>query len=174
MSRNSLERSSVFSTSMIRKPHVTQKGVVIREVPVPVSPSSYKRRDEDVAKHISKKIKKRKLAQVIPPEVSLTKSSHEEVRTLGIPTHVSDTDVNDNMGEGDLNKENLVSNQEEEDIPDHMLMSGKQFKILNKKLNSILQSQADAGDQNSVSSIEVDVMLKAQEFRLFNKVNGLI
>lgn len=55
-----------------------------------------------------------------------------------------------------------------------MLMSGKQFKILNKKLDSILQSQTDARGRNSVSSIEVDVMLKAEEDRLFNKVTSLI
>lgn len=36
--------------------------------------------------------------------------------------------------------DDLHFNSEEEDIPDHMLMSGKQFKILNRKLNSILQS----------------------------------
>lgn len=53
-------------------------------------------------------------------------------------------------------------------------MSGKQFKILNKKLDSILQSQTDARGRNSVSSIEVDVMLKAEEDRLFNKVTSLI
>ncbi|CAI9272039.1 unnamed protein product [Lactuca saligna] len=45
---------------MIRKPHVTQKGVVLREILVPVSTSSKKRRVEDVANHISKKTKKRK------------------------------------------------------------------------------------------------------------------
>ncbi|CAI9290379.1 unnamed protein product [Lactuca saligna] len=52
---------------------------------------------------------------------------------------------------------------EEENIPNHMLMSGKQFKILNRKLNSLLQFQVDAGDKHSISRIEVDVMLKAQE-----------
>lgn len=55
---------------------------------------------------------------------------------------------------------------EEENIPDHMLMSDKQFKILNRKLNSLLPLQADVGCQNSVVGIEVDVMLKAQELRL--------
>ncbi|CAI9277037.1 unnamed protein product [Lactuca saligna] len=93
-----------------------------------------------MAKHISKKIKKRKLVlqkvsseeeevpktlesilsmkkstpkqtPVIPPEVSLTKSSDEEVRTSGIITHVSDKDVNVTMGEGDLNKEPPVTTQ---------------------------------------------------------------
>lgn len=34
---------------------------------------------------------------------------------------------------------------EEENIPDHMLMSGKQFKILNQKLNLFLQLQAATG-----------------------------
>ena len=34
---------------------------------------------------------------------------------------------------------NLQFNPEEDDVPDNALMSGKQFKILNVKLNSILQ-----------------------------------
>lgn len=34
---------------------------------------------------------------------------------------------------------------EEDNIPNHMLMSGKKFKILNRKLNSLLQLQANAG-----------------------------
>ncbi|CAI9289676.1 unnamed protein product [Lactuca saligna] len=54
MSRSSSDRSPSFSPSMIRKPHVTRKGVVLREVPVPVSPSAKKRKAKDMAKHISK------------------------------------------------------------------------------------------------------------------------
>lgn len=54
----------------------------------------------------------------------------------------------------------------EENIPDHMSMSGKQFKIMNRKLNSLLQIQADKGSRNSFSVIEVDLMLKSQEHRL--------
>ncbi|CAI9299159.1 unnamed protein product [Lactuca saligna] len=41
--------------------------------------------------------------------------------------------------------ENLEFDEEETDFPDHMLMTMKQFKILNTKLNSIIQSQADLG-----------------------------
>ncbi|CAH1446567.1 unnamed protein product [Lactuca virosa] len=103
------ERSSIFSPSFTRKAHITRKGVMIREVPAHVSPSSKKRIAEDMAKQISKKTKKRKLVlqhpssedeeevpetpefelstkvsspektQVIPPEVSSTESVLEEV-----------------------------------------------------------------------------------------------
>ena len=59
----------------------------------------------------------------------------------------------------------LQFDPEVENIPDHMLMSGKQFKILNHKLNSLLWIQADIGIRNTVSDIEVDVLLKAQEHR---------
>lgn len=52
-----------------------------------------------------------------------------------------------------------------------MLMSGKQFKILNKKYNYLLQSQADSRAKNSVSGIEVDVMLKAVELRIKKKLD---
>lgn len=47
-----------------------------------------------------------------------------------------------------------------------MLMFGKQIKILNHKINSLLQFQADARSRHNVTGIEVDVMLKAQENRL--------
>ncbi|CAI9264285.1 unnamed protein product [Lactuca saligna] len=60
---------------------------------------------------------------------------------------------------------------EEENIPDNMLMYRKPFKILNLKLNSLLQIQADVGDNHSVSGIEMDVMLKAQELRLLNMID---
>lgn len=65
--------------------------------------------------------------------------------------------------------EDLEFDPEEEDIPVHMLMSGKQFKILNKNLNTIIQSQADAGGSRLMSSMELDVILKTFEARLFNK-----
>ncbi|CAI9279000.1 unnamed protein product [Lactuca saligna] len=54
-SRSSSDRSPSFSPSMDRKPHVTRKGVVIREIPVPISPFSKKHKAEDMAKQISMK-----------------------------------------------------------------------------------------------------------------------
>ena len=47
--------------------------------------------------------------------------------------------------------EDLHFDSEEEEIPDHMLMTGKQFKILNQKLNGIIQSQFDYGRTSSIS-----------------------
>ncbi|CAI9295433.1 unnamed protein product [Lactuca saligna] len=47
-------------SSVVRKPHVTHQGVIMREVPAHVYPLSKKRRVEDMAKQISKK-KKRQL-----------------------------------------------------------------------------------------------------------------
>lgn len=55
---------------------------------------------------------------------------------------------------------------EEENIPDHLLMSGKQLKILNRKLNSLLQIQVDTRSPNTVFGIKIDVLLKYQEHRL--------
>ena len=62
---------------------------------------------------------------------------------------------------------------EEEEIPDHMLMSGKQFKILNRKLNAIIQSQADSGTKSSISGLEVESMIKVAEKRITAKVDDL-
>ncbi|CAI9297906.1 unnamed protein product [Lactuca saligna] len=108
----------------------------------------------------------------IPPEDLVTKSFTEEVPTSGILAHVSNTDANVLMGDVVSNPvafqggfggtfANLEFGHEEESIPDHMLTFGKQFKILDRKLNSILQSQVDVRSKHSVSGIEVDVMLKA-------------
>ncbi|CAI9271624.1 unnamed protein product [Lactuca saligna] len=112
--------------------------------------------------------------QFIPPKVSMTESVSEEVRTSGIPINIFDMDTNVNKGDGMLthaaqgisNVSTSYFDPEEENIPDQMLMSGKQFKTLNCKLNSLLQLRADKGNQNIVSGIEVDVLLKAQEHRL--------
>ncbi|CAI9285071.1 unnamed protein product [Lactuca saligna] len=130
---------------------------------------------------------------VIPPDVSTTKSLHEEVRTSDIPTNVSNTDVNVTMGEGDLSKdtsqaqqeseeeggfggtfEELEFDDEEENFPDHMIMSMKQFKILIKKLNYIIQSQVDTVGNNSVLGMAIDGLLKAVEARLVSKMSGML
>ncbi|CAI9298714.1 unnamed protein product [Lactuca saligna] len=60
-----------------------------------------------------------------------------------------------------------------EDFPDYMLMTMKQFKILNSKLNSILQSQAHVGSVG-VTSLEVDSFMKLMEGRVISKASGLI
>ncbi|CAI9269747.1 unnamed protein product [Lactuca saligna] len=55
--------------------------------------------------------------------------------------------------------EALSFDEAEEDFPDHMLMTMKQFKILNSKLNSILQSQANVGS-TGINILEVDSLMK--------------
>ena len=67
--------------------------------------------------------------------------------------------------------EALHFDSEEEEIPDHMLMSGKQFKILNQKLNAIIQSQADSGTKSSMSGLEVEYLIKEAEKRILEKVD---
>lgn len=55
----------------------------------------------------------------------------------------------------------LQFDPDEDNIPDNMIMSGKQFKILNNKLNYLLQIQDDTGGRNFVSGVEMDFMLKS-------------
>lgn len=166
--------------------------------------------------NLNKEISTPEQTTIIPPEISIPKSSHEEARTSDIPVNVSNMSTNVTMGEGDSKKdeqgnpdsvilETLVSlppqitpitstiysptfqniinqpftsifsskstdppnvnspvqetilmetetdnegfggtfdelefDDEEADFPEHMLMTMKQFKILNKKLNSII------------------------------------
>ncbi|CAI9270904.1 unnamed protein product [Lactuca saligna] len=68
----------------------------------------------------------------------------------------------------------MVFYEEEEDFPDHMLMSMKQFKIPNKKLNSIIQSQAVMGGGSSVFSFEIDGLMKACEARMVSRMSDMI
>ncbi|CAI9292929.1 unnamed protein product [Lactuca saligna] len=55
----------------------------------------------------------------------------------------------------------LQFNLDEDDILDDLIMSGKQFKILNSKMNSILHFLADTGDKNSTCGVEVEYLLKS-------------
>ncbi|CAI9290462.1 unnamed protein product [Lactuca saligna] len=273
-------------TNVVRKPLVSHQGVIFREIPVPDSPCSKKRRATDMAKHISKKKKKSRViissnstadenetipetpeadlqndsshlesTDVMPPEASVAKTVSVEARTSDIFVNISHIDENVTLGEdalhtGDKGKpsdvtpyiivslpaqltpiipttsttdsptfeniikqpitslfcsqctnpptktspiqdssfmetehesegfggtfENLEFDEEETDFPDHMLMTMKQLKILNTKLNSILQSQADLGRGNLVTSLEVDGLLKMVEGRISSKVSGMI
>lgn len=52
-------------------------------------------------------------------------------------------------------------------------MSGKQFKILNSKINSLLQVVVDIGGKNYVSGVEMEYMMKAQESRLRQLIEGI-
>ena len=59
------------------------------------------------------------------------------------PRTVVDDETDDGVFVGSF--ADIEFNPEEENIPNNMLISRKQFKILNRKLNSLLQLQADAG-----------------------------
>ncbi|CAI9286819.1 unnamed protein product [Lactuca saligna] len=67
----------------------------------------------------------------------------------------------------------LQFDYEEENIPDDLIMSGKQFKILNSKINSLLQIQADTGGKYFVAEFEMEYLMKAPETRLRNLIEGI-
>ncbi|CAI9271313.1 unnamed protein product [Lactuca saligna] len=64
--------------------------------------------------------------------------------------------------------------EEEEDFPNHMLMSMKQIKILNKMLNSIIQYQEDMWEGISASSFEIDGLMRDFEAQMLSRVSGMI
>ncbi|CAI9268433.1 unnamed protein product [Lactuca saligna] len=248
-------------TIVVRKPQVSNQGVIFHEIPAAASPPYKKRRATETAKHISKKKKNGRVIissesttdeteiipetlkadhqkdNVIPPKVSIAKTVSVEAQTSDIFVNISNMDASITMGEdashvtvkgksSDVTPdttvsfsslvtpiilttsttdsptfaniiqqpftslffsqstdsptttspikdssfmetehesegfgrtfENLEIDEEETDFPDHMLMKMKQLKILNTKLNSILQSRAYLGGGNSVTSLEVD------------------
>ncbi|CAI9271538.1 unnamed protein product [Lactuca saligna] len=85
-------------------------------------------------------------------------------------THEEEEAQSDDEKEFDGTFANLEFDPEKENILDSRLLTGKQFKILNRKLNSLLQIQADSGNKHSVSSLEVYIMLKRQEHRLHEAI----
>ncbi|CAI9286970.1 unnamed protein product [Lactuca saligna] len=84
---------------------------------------------------------------------------------------VQDTKTDEEEFQGSFAEIEFDSDKEK--IPDHMIMSGKQFKILNRKLNYLLQFQANAVNNHSISGIEVDVMLNAQEHCIQSKIDSV-
>lgn len=54
----------------------------------------------------------------------------------------------------------LQFNHDNEDIHDDLIILGKKFKILNSKINSILQFLADNGSKHLVSGVGVDIFWK--------------
>ncbi|CAI9291222.1 unnamed protein product [Lactuca saligna] len=64
-------------------------------------------------------------------------------------------------------------NPDEDNVPDNMIMSGKQFKNLNNKINSPFQIQADNGGRNFNTEVEMEHLLKSQENRFRSLVESL-
>ncbi|CAI9287903.1 unnamed protein product [Lactuca saligna] len=54
---------------------------------------------------------------------------------------------------------------EEDNIPDHMLKLGKQFKIFNHNLKPLLQIQDDTSGRNTIYGIEESVNVKVAELK---------
>lgn len=54
-----------------------------------------------------------------------------------------------------------------------MLIPGKQFKILNSKIKTLLQVVADTGGEHYVSGVEVQYMMKPQESHVRDLMEGI-
>ncbi|CAI9276693.1 unnamed protein product [Lactuca saligna] len=182
-SRSSSNRTPSFS-QMICKPHVKRKCVVLSEILVPSSPSSKKHKAEDMEKHISKK-QKNKLRKLVindeskeeevlqdpPLTTSQVNISNVEISCCIFTKVHPSSDDDENVFVGTFR--DIQFNLEEEQIPDNMILIGKQFKILNQKLNLLLHIQDDGGGKHSVSSLEVDLLLKKQVGRLHEAVSNI-
>ncbi|CAI9269990.1 unnamed protein product [Lactuca saligna] len=93
------------------------------------------------------------------PIATLFSSESTEPEKTIIETNVDDDDVIVAFAK-------LQFNPKEKDIRNELIMLGKQFKILNSKMNSVLQLLANTGGKNYVSRVEFEYLLKAQESRL--------
>lgn len=68
----------------------------------------------------------------------------------------------------------LGCNPEEEDVNDNVIMSGKQYKILNSKLNTILYFLNENVVKCFVSGDEVEFLLKNQESGMRNLITSYV
>ncbi|CAH1453692.1 unnamed protein product [Lactuca virosa] len=59
----------------------------------------------------------------------------------------------------------LQFNLEEDNVPDKMIMSGKKFKILNNKINSLIQIQKDNVGRNFITGVKMSFDYKIQKLR---------
>ncbi|CAI9271573.1 unnamed protein product [Lactuca saligna] len=88
-------KSRKSSPQVVRKPQHTHQGVLFREVPAPVFPSSKKRRAEDVAKQLTQKKKKKSRKLIIATtsiedEERIPKTSEDDLVKQGsIPEDIS-------------------------------------------------------------------------------------
>ena len=67
-SLSSPKEDSMSKIKKIRKPQLNRRGVIIREIPAPVSPSSKKRRAHSMVKKINKK--KKQLEDCNTPKIT--------------------------------------------------------------------------------------------------------
>ncbi|CAI9282324.1 unnamed protein product [Lactuca saligna] len=103
------------------------------------------------------------------PITTLFSSQSTEPLVTHDETH-SPIDDDENVFDG--TSDDIKFDVEEEEILDNMLLTGKQFEILNQKLNSLLQIQANGRGKNSISSLEMDILLKRQENRLHDEIQN--
>lgn len=81
-------------SKVTRKHQINRKGLVIREIPTPVSPGSKKRRAEDMEKCISKMKKKPKVVEESMEEVVPESPIHEFQTSIPSPVRGSPVKLN--------------------------------------------------------------------------------
>ncbi|CAI9284141.1 unnamed protein product [Lactuca saligna] len=112
------------------------------------------------------------MGHISPVRDSLIQSFFEETGNLegNVETSIIDTTIN----HGEQPKQSTLE-QTTVILPKVLNTESfhEEFKILNRKLNSLLKLQVDGGDKNSISTLNVDLMLQAQEHRILDKLNHM-
>ncbi|CAH1425495.1 unnamed protein product [Lactuca virosa] len=107
---------------------------------------------------------------ILPTSTSTVSPTFEKVMQEPITILFSSqsTDAEKTIHEEEINDDDVMVsfvdlefNPNEDDVPDEAIMSGKQFKIFNSKMNSIFQFLNDRTGKSSVSSSEVKFLLKS-------------
>lgn len=68
----------------------------------------------------------------------------------------------------------LEFNPDEDNVEDHVRISGKQYMILNYKINSIIQFLNDSAGKSNVNGEEVKFLLKSQEPRTRTLIDDVV
>ncbi|CAI9298381.1 unnamed protein product [Lactuca saligna] len=107
------------------------------------------------------------------PITSLFSSQSTDPPVTTTEVHHSSND-DENVVDGTFG--DIHFDPEEEEIPDNMILTGKQFKILNQKLNSLLQIQADGGGKHSElpEDMSKDIEVAQKDYASINQKMDII
>lgn len=104
----------------------------------------------------------------------------DHILKLPITTLFSSQSTNHDMSNSEEDEhvefDELEFYPEEEDMEDHAIISGKQYKILNSKLNTILQLLNDlsAITPSSVTTDDVEFLFKGEESKMKNLIGTVV
>ncbi|CAI9261665.1 unnamed protein product [Lactuca saligna] len=154
-------------SQLMKKTQVTHQGVTVREIPAPVSPSSKKRRAEDLAKFLKKNQRIEEVEQVPEtPDIKL----QEEAKTsppVGLSKAAVSKPLEINVGSGGVTSMEVDS-----------LMKVMEGRVISKASRLIRDSESrvlekvdhnDISTENRINSLRFDFVTEVKDLKIVTK-----